>query len=71
MGRQVLDRVRRGRRENSYSCGARKTPEWAKAPVAHQRGAARSAAWPSEQVLDGPLQDIVGREIGGDFMRED
>jgi hypothetical protein len=36
-----------------------------KAPVAHQRGVARSAAWPGEKVLDGPLQDIVGREADG------
>jgi hypothetical protein len=26
---------------------------------------ARSAAWPGEKVLDGPLRDIVGREADG------
>ncbi len=36
-----------------------------KAPVAHQRGVARSAAWSGEKVLDGPLQDSVGREADG------
>ena len=36
-----------------------------KAPVTHQRGVARSAAWPGEQALDGPLQDSVGREADG------
>jgi hypothetical protein len=33
-----------------------------KAPVAHQRGVARPAARPGQKILDGPLQDIVGRE---------
>jgi hypothetical protein len=32
------------------------------APVADSRGVAGSAAGPGEQVLDGPLQHIVGRE---------
>jgi hypothetical protein len=36
-----------------------------KVPVAHQRGVAWSAARPREQVLDGPLRDIVGREADG------
>src|SRR6266852_5774184 len=35
-----------------------------KAPVAHQRGVARSAAWPGEKVLDGPLQDIGADDQG-------
>ena len=35
------------------------------APVADQRRMARSAAGPREQVLDGPLQDLVGREPDG------
>ena len=32
------------------------------AAVSHQRGMARSAAWPNEQILDAPLQHVVGRE---------
>src|SRR2546428_4704618 len=32
------------------------------APIADQRRVARSAAGPSEQILDAPLQDVVGRE---------
>jgi len=32
------------------------------AAVAHQRGVARPAAPPGQEILDGPLQDIVGRE---------
>ena len=35
------------------------------APVANQRSVARPAAGPREQVLDGPLQDLVGRKPGG------
>ncbi len=30
--------------------------------VTDQRGMARSAAGPHEQILDGPLQDVIGRE---------
>ena len=29
------------------------------APVAHQRGATRPAPRPGEEILDGPLQDLV------------
>ena len=35
------------------------------AAVADQRGVAGSAAWPGEQVLDGPLQHVIGREADG------
>jgi hypothetical protein len=35
------------------------------APIADQRSVARPAAGPREQVLDGPLQDLVGREPDG------
>jgi hypothetical protein len=41
------------------------------APVTHQRGVARSAAWPGEQVLDGPFQDIVGWESKGRVGTDD
>ena len=32
------------------------------ASIPHQRGVAGSAAGPGEQILDGPLQEFIGRE---------
>ena len=35
------------------------------APVAHQWGVTGSASRPGEEILDGPLQHLVGRESNG------